>query len=369
MKQYRVGIIGTGKSVGNHIDALRQAEERVKVVAAVDVDETRVKSVCAQYGIPEWYTNATEMLSTTQPDLVHIVTPPASHLALIIESLEAGAWVYCEKPLCASLAEFDLIEQAEARTGCYASTVFQWRFGSAVQHLKRLIDSREMGRPLVGVCQTLWYRDLAYYQVPWRGKWATEIGGPTVTLGIHLMDLFLWLMGDWQEVRAMMGTLDRPIEVEDVSMALVHFENGTMGNITNSVLSPRQESYLRLDFQRATVEVSALYRYTNANWRFSIPEGSSDGDALVRWQTIERDIPGTHAVQLAALLDNMDRNERPFVSGPESRRIIEFIASLYKSAITGQPVLRSSITPEDPFYYSMNGSSRPLSLLYSRGDA
>jgi hypothetical protein len=51
----------------------------------------------------------------------------------------------------------------------------------------------------------------------------------------------------------------------------------------------------------------------------------------------------------------MERNERPLVSGMESRRILEFIASLYKAAITGQPVQRGSITPEDPFYHSMNG--------------
>jgi predicted dehydrogenase len=212
-----------------------------------------------------------------------------------------------------------------------------------------------MGRPLVGVCQTLWYRDLAYYQVPWRGKWSTEIGGPTVGHGIHLTDLFLWLMGEWQELQAMTGTLDRPIEVEDVSMALVRFENGALGSITNSVLSPRQETYLRLDFQRSTVEVNALYSYTNANWRFSIPENAPYADELARWRTIENDQPGSHASQLALLLDSMERNERPLVSGPEARRILEFIASLYKSASSAQPVQRGSITSDDPYYYAMNG--------------
>src|SRR5262249_35459830 len=150
----------------------------------------------------------------------------------------------------------------------------------------------ELGRLLVGTCQTLWYRDDAYYEVPWRGKWATENGGPTMGHGIHLMDLFLYLVGEWTEISAMMGTLDRKIEVEALSMALVRFENGSLGTITNSVLSPRQESHLRLDFQRATVEVTALYRYDNSNWRYSIPEGSVFKDDLVRWQTIEKDIPG-----------------------------------------------------------------------------
>jgi predicted dehydrogenase len=326
------------------------------VVAAADINEARVKAFCEQHHIPRWFTDPYKMLSTIEADLVHVVTPPGTHCDLAIASLKAGAWVYCEKPLCISLAEFDRIREAEQSTGRYVSTVFQWRFGSAGKHLKRLIESGEMGRILVAVCNTLWYRGADYYQLPWRGKWATETGGVASVMGVHLTDLLLWLVGDWKEVQAMVETFDRPIEVENAAMALVRFENGAMGSIVSSAVSPRQESYLRLDFQRATVECTALYRYTNANWRYSIPEGSPDEEALKRWQSIEHDTMGSHDVQLAELLDSIDKNERPFVSGGEARRILEFLASLYKSAFTGQAVKRGSITPDDPFYHAMNGS-------------
>jgi predicted dehydrogenase len=212
-----------------------------------------------------------------------------------------------------------------------------------------------MGPLRVAVCNTLWYRGPAYYELPWRGKWATEMGGVASVLGIHLTDLLLWLAGEWNTVQAMVETFDRPIEVENAAMALVRFESGALGSIVSSAVSPRQESYLRLDFQRATVECAALYRYTNANWRYSIPDGSPDDEALKRWQAIEQDTMGSHDVQLAELLDSMDRNERPFVSGAQARRILEFTASLYKSAFTGQIVERGSITPDDPFYHAMNG--------------
>ncbi len=354
-KTYKVAILGTGAIASQHMDALRANAPRVEVVAGMDIDRERVETFCAKQGIPRAYTDAAEMLAAEKPDLVHICTPPMTHLPLALQCLEAGAWVLCEKPLCASLADFDAITETENRTGRYLSTVFQWRFGSAAQHVKKLIASGEMGKPLVGVCQTLWYRDFAYYAVPWRGKWATEIGGTTMGHGIHLMDLFLWLYGDWAEVRAMIGSLDRNIEVDDVSMALVRFANGAMGNISTSVLSPRQETYLRLDFQKATVEVSALYSAGNANWSFSVADNAPDAASLPQWQTIEGDAPGAHPAQLAALLDSMDRGERPPVSGPEGRRILEFIASLYKSAFTGQPVTRGSITPDDVFYRSMHG--------------
>lgn len=358
MTPYRLALVGTGQSIDNHLSAVRALGDRVTLVAAVDIDEARVKKVCAENHIPNAYTSMTEMLAAEQPELVCIVTPPATHKALCIECLEAGAWVYCEKPLCASLAEFDEIEQAEQRTGNYVSTVFQWRFGSAAKHLKELITTQVLGKPLIGVCNTLWYRTPAYYAVPWRGKWATEIGGPSATLGIHLMDLFLWLWDDWHEVRAMTGTLDREIEVEDVSMAMVRFQSGAMATLTNSALSPRQETYMRLDFQRATVETSALYRYNNDNWRFT----AVDHDAAIEqhWQNLTANFPSRHEVQLGEILDCIVKKQRPPVSGAEARRILEFLASLYKSAFTGQAVLRGSITPDDPFYYTMNGAPHAL---------
>jgi hypothetical protein len=82
-----------------------------------------------------------------------------------------------------------------------------------------------------------------------------------------------------------------------------------MRSIANSAVSARQESYLRLDFSRATVELTTLYGYTNANWRYSLPPDATDAerDASKLWQTL----PDEHAVQ------------------------------------------RGSITQDDPFYYGM----------------
>ncbi len=215
-----------------------------------------------------------------------------------------------------------------------------------------------MGRPLVGVCNTLWYRGDAYFDVSWRGKWATELGGPTMGHGIHLTDLFLWLMGDWAEISAMIDTLERKVEFEDVAMALVRFENGALGSVVNSVLSPRQESHLRLDFQKATVEVNTLYSYRNENWRFTALDADGGAATIAQWDALREDVGSSHAEQLKDVLDRLDQGERPPVSGTEARRILEFIASLYKSAITGQTVKRGSITPDDPFYYAMNGAAQ-----------
>ena len=265
----KAALIGTGGIARAHAEAVRALGDQIKLMGAMDVHQARVTEFCDEQGIPHAYTDVARMLTVEEPDVVLIATPPGTHAELCIQSMEAGAWVLCEKPLCASLAEMDAIEEAERRTGQYTSSVFQWRFGSGGQHLKRLIQQGVLGRPLVCNCLVTWYRAPAYYAVPWRGKWATELGGTSMGHGIHAMDFVLWLLGEWQEVRATIGTLDRAIEVEDVSMASVRFANGALANMTNSAVSPREASYVRFDFQLATVELTHLYSYRNADWRYA----------------------------------------------------------------------------------------------------
>lgn len=355
MSRYRAAIIGTGNIAGNHILALNELKDRVEVVAAVDVVHDRVKEYSKKNGIPNFYTDAAEMLEKEHPDLVHIATPPNIHYNLIIQSLQAGASVLCEKPLCTSLAELDHIAAVEQQTGKYCSSVFQWRFGSRGQHFKRLIQEEALGRPLVGICQTTWFRNAAYYEVPWRGKWSTEGGGPTMGHGIHAMDLFLWLLGGWEEVSAFTGTLDRAIEVEDVSLAMVRFKNRALGSIVNSVLSPREETYLRFDFQKASVELTGLYGYSNKNWRFTQPKGQPDERVLARWEELTLDLPSSHRTQLSQLLDSLDQHKQPLSSTADVWPMLEFLTAIYKSAATGQKIQQGSIVVGDPFYEHVSG--------------
>lgn len=359
MTKKRAALIGTGLIVGNFMQALEAESNRVELVAAVNPNRESLDLFAAKYPVPNLYTNSAAMLAEQQPDLVIICTPPAVHAALCIQSLEAGAHVWCEKPIAGSLKELDEIQAAEKRAGRTCTSVFQWRYGSAGGHVRRLIEQGVLGKALVGICHTLWYRAESYYSGTWHGKWQTELGGVSMGLGIHAMDFFLWLMGEWEEVSAMIGTLDRKIEVEDVSIAQVRFQNGALGSIVNSALSPRQSSYVRLDFQHATIELEHLYHYRNHHWRFSIPDGADYGDQLARWSQIGPDVEAHQIAQLSALLDSLKKGEAPLTSGAELRRTMEFLASLYKSAFTRQPVTRGSIGPDDPFYFSMNGAPRP----------
>ncbi len=354
-KTYRAVLVGTGSIADAHVRAVAATRGRVVLVAAVDLNAKRVADFGTRFHLPETFTDYDVMLRTVRPDLVLLATPPASHTAMSIAAMEAGAWVLCEKPFCGSLAELDAIEAAEKRTGRYTACVFQMRFASSTAHLRDLADAGQLGRPLVAVCNTLWFRDAAYYSAPWRGTWVNELGGPTMGLGIHAMDHLLHLLGDWREVRAIAATLDRAIEVEDVSMALLTFANGAVASIVNSALSPRQETYLRLDYQKATVELTHLYSYTRDNWRLTLAPDTHDEGLLQTWQSFPPDVGSTHGAQLVEFVQNMDAGTRPLTSGHEARRTLELLTAIYKSAFTGAIVRAGSIQPGDPFYAAVHG--------------
>ncbi|MFI6014742.1 Gfo/Idh/MocA family protein [Streptomyces sp. NPDC051243] len=368
-RRVRVAVIGTGAIArDSHLPALtRLAEEgETELVAAVDIDAGSVKGFCAEReavaaaageGTPGAYTDLDRMLREQRPDLVVICTPPTLHRDQTVAALRAGAWVWCEKPPVPSLADFDAVEAEEGGDGGpYASIVFQHRFGSGTRHVRRLLAERAMGRPLVAHCQTTWYRDTAYYAVPWRGRWQTEGGGPAMGHGIHQMDLLLDLLGPWIEVRAMAGRLVHDVETEDVSTALVRFANGAMATVVNSVLSPDEVSRIRIDCERATVELTHLYGHRNDDWRIT-PARDVPAAEAATWQDFGADVPSSHLEQLRELLASMRAGERPRSSGTDGRSSLELIAALYKSAFTDATVRAGEIGPGDPFHAAMHGNA------------
>lgn len=364
-RRVRVAVIGTGAIArDSHLPALARLAEagETEIVAAVDIAVESVEDFCAIVagagaGAPRAYTDLDAMLQEQRPDLVIICTPPTLHRDQTVAALRAGAWVWCEKPPVPSLADFDAVEAEEGEDGGpYASIVFQHRFGSGTRHVRRLLAERAMGRPLVAHCQTTWYRDTAYYAVPWRGRWQTEGGGPAMGHGIHQMDLLLDLLGPWSEVRAMAGRLVHDVETEDVSTALVRFANGAMATVVNSVLSPDEVSRIRIDCDRATVELTHLYGHRNDNWRITPARDVPEAEA-VAWRDFGVDRPSSHLEQLRELVASMRAGERPRSSGADGRTSLELIAALYKSAFTDATVRAGEIGPGDPFYSAMHGDA------------
>jgi predicted dehydrogenase len=351
--RYRAAIVGAGAIAAAHAQALHHHSDRVALTAVVDVDPDLARHFAAKWNIPRVHT---DLDSLDGIDLVHLCTPPATHAPLALRCLDAGVHVLVEKPPTLSLAELDTLTEAARRTGAHVATVFQHRFGTGAHRLRDMIAAGDLGRPLLATCETQWYRDDDYFRVPWRGRWETEGGGPTMGHGIHQFDLLLSILGPWREVTAVIATRARDVETEDVSMALVTFADGTLASVVNSVVSPRQTSSLRFDFERATVELTHLYGYRDADWTITPVPGHED--LTTRWDRGRSESVSGHTDQLAAVLDALDAGSPPPVSLPDTRTTMEFIAALYASAATGQPVRSGEIGPGHPFAATMNGAAR-----------
>ena len=288
---------------------------------------------------------------------MHICTPPQTHVPLALEAMQAGARPLIEKPPALSLREMRTLADAVAKTGIPVLTVFQHRYGPAAVRLRALIADGSLGRPLVATCETQWYRDDEYFAVPWRGLWNVEGGGPTMGHGIHQFDLLLSLLGPWRSLSAMAARQVRPTDTEDVSVAITTFESGALATIVNSLLSPRETSRLRIDFEYATVELEHLYGYREQNWRFTPAPGHEELTAL--WQPSEPDVESGHVLQFAAIYNAIAAGVTPGVSLQDAWQTMEFTAAIYASAFRGKVIHAGELIGDEAFMDSMDGGEVP----------
>lgn len=358
MRTFDIAIVGTGAIAGLHAQALAGLAGRARIVAAVDVDEGRLAEFGDRFDVPRRHRDLDELFAAGAPDLVDLCTPPGLHAEQAIACLQRGVSVICEKPPALSLAEIDRIAAHTTPTGPYFATVFQHRFGSGGVALADLRRSGAFGAPMTAVCNTLWYRPDEYFAVPWRGRWDTEGGGPTMGHGIHQMDLMLAVLGPWREVVAIAARQARPTATEDLSCALVTFENGAIATVVNSLVSPRQTSYLRFDFTEATAELTHLYGYGDSDWTVTGAPGHEERVSAL-WTSRLTGVPSGHTAQFTQLFDALEAGTEPPVTIVDVRVTMELVAAIYASAFTGRPVRRGEIGPESPFYARMEGTGAP----------
>ncbi|WAP51551.1 Gfo/Idh/MocA family oxidoreductase [Arthrobacter sp. ATA002] len=356
---FRTAIVGTGGIAQAHARSMSTLKDRAQVVAAVDIDPARLAEFCDKWDIANRYSSLTELLAAEELDVVHLCTPPGFHKGQAIEALRSNVNVLSEKPPALTLADMDEIAEAEAASAACFATVFQHRFGSGAENLKRLMGEDGLGRPLAAICNTLWYRPDSYFDLPWRGQWLVEGGGPTMGHGIHQFDLLLSILGNWTEVTAVAARQALPTNTEDFSAAIVSFENGTVATIINSLLAPKETSYLRFDFSGATVELEHLYGYSDDSWALTPAPGHEDLER--RWKEGLTGRASGHSSQFAAIFDALASGGVPPVTSTESRMTMELIAAIYASAFTRKPVSRGQIDTTSPFYGAMDGNAAPWS--------
>ncbi|WP_402462480.1 Gfo/Idh/MocA family protein [Isoptericola aurantiacus] len=377
----KVAILGTGAIAHAHADAVNALAgfdglADVELTAAVDIDADRAAEFAARHGVAQHGTDLTALLDGGGIDVLHVCTPPSLHLDQARAALAAGVHVVVEKPAVLSLAQVDALAEAErtAADGATFTQIVQHRFGPGAIRLRRMLADGALGRALVATCDTMWFRPPEYFDVPWRGRFDTEGGGPTMGHGIHQFDLMLSILGEWTEVRAMAGRLARDVDTEDVSMAMVRFAGGAMASITNSLVSPRQTSALRFDTEAATIELTHLYGYADEHWTVTPAPGHdevarwwADDVAAARHHAVDEGRSG-HLAQLVPTYRALVAGQAPPIGVADARGTLELAAAIYRSAFTGEPVVRGQICPDDPFYDSMGGTGAPWPPVKDTGE-
>ncbi|MHA7984975.1 Gfo/Idh/MocA family protein [Rathayibacter sp. CAU 1779] len=365
---FRIGIVGTGGIARVHADNVRRLEGRACIVGACDIDAERVQDFQSAWDVPVGTTDLEELLDTVELDIVHLCSPPGLHKEQAIAVLRRGIHVLSEKPPALSLAELDEIADAERAGGAQFATVSQHRFGSRALWLRDRVADGTLGRPMTAVCNTLWYRPDSYFDVPWRGKWDIEGGGPTMGHGIHQMDTMLSVLGPWSQVVAVAAHQARPVVTEDLTHAIVTLAGGAVVSVVNSLLSPKETSYLRFDFEYATVELEHLYGYSDSSWTITAAPGYED-EVADAWAKGPSGSGSGHFAQFAAILDAIEQGAPLPVTLDQARGTLELIAGIYASAFTGARIDAGSIDASSPFYRSMEGSGAPWGGAPTRRDA
>jgi predicted dehydrogenase len=140
----KIAIIGCGKIADAHVEEIRKISS-ASLVAVCDLEPIMAEQLATRYTVPRWYTNFSQLLEEQKPDVVHITTPPGSHLALVRQSLAAGCHIFLEKPVAPRSTEVEAILDA-ASTANRQLTVNYWpNFEEHALALRKLIDSGELG--------------------------------------------------------------------------------------------------------------------------------------------------------------------------------------------------------------------------------
>lgn len=337
----RCAIVGTGAIAHAHARAIA-AYPHAELVAVTDLSRPSAEAFARTYGVAAVHEDLGSLLAAEHPDVVHVCTPPGAHAAQALAAFAAGAHVVVEKPPAPSLDELEQMTDAATAADRQLAVVFQQRTGTAPAHVKRLLDAGALGRPLLAQCQTLWYRDAAYFAVPWRGRWETEGGGTTLGHAIHQLDLLAYLLGDWTRVEGRLWRLARDTQTEDVSTATVVFEGGVIAQVVSSTLSPRETSVIRIDTEKATISVEHLYGHGHENWRITPAPHVDDAEAAT-WAIAGPEERSDHTYLLRDVFDALRAGAPLPPTADAPARSIELVAAIYASADADGAV----VTPAD----------------------
>ena len=348
MKTLKIGIIGNGGICkGAHIPAYLE-DPRAEIVAVCDIIKERAEFIRDNY-YPEAkvYTDYKELLKDENVESVDICTPNYLHSIIAVDAFKAGKHVFSEKPDAVSVEEALKMKKAAEEAGKVLMVMRNNRFVSASKYIKKYIDEGKMGEIYAGRCG--WQRRRG---IPGKGGWFTTKaqsgGGPLIDLGVHMIDLAIWLMGNPTPVAVSGNTYckfadtdtsdsansdfgdkkdDGTFDVEDLAMGLIRFDNGAVLQIEFSWASNIKE-------ENRFVELRGTK--SGVTWQDNEFEifTEIDGQLIDIAPAGKVDRRG-HKNNLAHYLDVVLDGAEPCFKPQQGVDMIKILCAIYESAKTG----------------------------------
>jgi len=348
----KIAILGAGAISDSHIQAYRKSKDLAQVVALVDLFPDKALEKAAQLGLKakvfkDWH----ELLKGCDFDAASVCLPPFEHAPATVALLRAGKHVLTEKPMATCLQECDDMLSAARASGRLLGVVAQNRFKAPMMKLKRVLESGLIGKVLHAQVDSFWWRGSNYYDLWWRGTWVKEGGGCTLNHAVHQIDLFQWMMGLPAEVRSVsLNLAHENSEVEDFSTTVLTYANGSVGQITASLVHHGEEQQLVFQGERAKIAVPWQVKASRQKEN-GFPE---DNPALAAdIQAFYDKLPAVqdegHDGQIANFIGAIAGREPLRVDGEQGRRTLELITAIYQSGHLGERV-KLPLLPDAPFY-------------------
>lgn len=344
LSKLKVGVIGTGNiAVTAHLPIYKKHSDEVEVVAIAGISEESVKQLASEYGISRTFTDYHHMLRDVELDLVSVCTPNNLHAPVTIAALKAGCHVFCEKPPALSVEELTEMKRVAEEKNRLLSFNFHHRFSPEVEVLKKYIDNDEFGDIYSSRIHALRRRG-----IPGWGSFTdknVQGGGPLIDIGIHMLDVCLYLMGyptpetvlgvthskiGSKKGVGLMGPWDpEKFSVEDLAVAMIRFENGASLTI---------ETSFALNMEEKSVMNVHLFGEKAGATVFPPKVFHEKHDTLVNTEIPYLVGEDKYEKSLYSFIRCCINNVQPTVTLEESMIVQKLINGIYQSAQTGEAI-------------------------------
>jgi predicted dehydrogenase len=342
-KKLRMGVIGLG--MGRHHVKGYQAHPGADMVAVCDADEARLTAMADELGVAQRYTSAEDMFDKAHLDAVSVATPNKWHAPLTIAALKRGLHVLCEKPMAMNAREAADMLKAAKKAKRNLMINFSYRFSEMSYALRAQVEAGALGDVYFG--RTVWHRRRG---VPGMGSSFTRKdisgGGPLIDLGVHRLDLALWLMG-YPEPLAVSGATYDPIaqkmaeaagqeySVEDLACGLVKFTNGATLIVEASWAANIKEREYMVT-QLCGTQGGLVQKNVGGEYRFTAEVYTEENGHLftkaLDWSSVHVPTP------YGEFVDSILAKRAPLATGEEGLKVMKILDGIYQSAASGREV-------------------------------